>query len=66
MTVSADLEIETAVSELHDAFARVRAQIHVLKLAMPRVEDERDIRSLISSLNAMSDELTQAEGLLKH
>ena len=53
-----------AVTELHDAFARIRAQLHVLRLAMAGLHDERDARALLSQLAAIEDELKASEGML--
>ena len=61
-TVSED---EAALEELHDALARVKAQTHVVRLAMNGMGDERDIRAIMSSLDAITDELAQAEAILK-
>ena len=38
---------DTALEELHDALARVKAQTHVVRLAMSGMEDERDIRAIV-------------------
>ncbi len=54
-----------ALMELHDAFARVRAQVHVLRLAVHGLRDERDIRALVSHLGAIEEELHKSEGVLK-
>ena len=58
-------ENDTALEELHDALARVKAQTHVVRLAMTGMGDERDMRAIMSSLDAITDELSQAEALLK-
>ena len=58
-------EDDTALEELHDALARVKAQTHVVRLAMGGMGDERDIRAIMSSLDAITDELTQAEAILR-
>jgi hypothetical protein len=55
-------EDDTAIDELQDALARVKAQAHVVRLAMSGMGDERDI---MSSLDAITDELHQAEAMLK-
>jgi hypothetical protein len=54
-----------AMTELHDAFARVRAQLHVLRMALAGLRDERDIRALLSQIGAIEDELTGSEEMLK-
>lgn len=56
---------DAALAELHDALARVKAQTHVVRLAMAGMEDERDMRAIMSSLNAINDDLAQAEAMLK-
>ena len=38
-------ENDTAIDELHDALARVKAQAHVVRLAMSGMGDERDMRA---------------------
>ena len=58
-------EDDTALDELHDALARVKAQAHVVRLAMSGMGDERDMRAIMSSLDAITDELHQAEAMLK-
>jgi hypothetical protein len=58
-------EDNTALEELHDALARVKAQTHVVRLAMTGMGDERDMRAIMSSLDAITDELHEAEALLK-
>ena len=58
-------EDDTALDELHDALARVKAQTHVVRLAMSGMEDERDIRAIMSSLDAINDDLAQAAEFLK-
>ncbi len=58
-------EDDTALDELHDALARVKAQTHVVRLAMSGMGDERDMRAIMSSLDAITDELHQAEAMLK-
>jgi len=62
---AASMELEPALEELHDALARVGAQIRVVRLALTGMGDERDIRAVISSLDAIADELHEAESLLK-
>jgi hypothetical protein len=57
-------DFATAMTELHDAFARIRAQIHVLRLAMGGLRDERDARALLSQLAAIEDDLQASEGVL--
>ena len=57
-------DFAAAVTELHDAFARIRAQLHVLRLAMGGLRDERDARALLSQLAAIEDELKGSEGML--
>ena len=56
---------DSAREELHDALARVKAQTHVVRLAMAGMGDERDMRAIMSSLDAINDDLTQAEALLR-
>ena len=56
---------DTALEELHDALARVKAQTHVVRLAMTGMGDERDMRAIMSSLDAITDELHQAEAMLR-
>ena len=58
-------EDNSALEELNDALARVKAQIHVVRLAMAGMSDERDIRAIMSSLDAITDDLVQAEAMLK-
>ena len=41
---------DSALDELHDALARVKAQTHVVRLAMAGMGDERDMRAIMSSL----------------
>ena len=65
ITDTAIAEDDTALEELHDALARVKAQTHVVRLAMTGMGDERDVRAIMSSLDAIADELTQAEAILK-
>ena len=62
---SAIAEDDSALEELHDALARVKAQTHVVRLAMTGMGDERDIRAIMSSLDAITDELAQAAAMLK-
>ena len=58
-------ELREALKDLQDGFARVKAQIHVLRLALQGLKTESDIRALLSQLGAIEDELHQSEGLLK-
>ena len=58
-------ELAPALTDLQDAFARVRAQLHVLRLAMSGLRDERDIRAILCQLNTIEDELHLSEGMLK-
>ncbi len=58
-------EDDTALEELHDALARVKAQTHVVRLAMAGMGDERDMRAIMSSLDAIHDELTQAAAIIR-
>ena len=58
-------EDAAALEELHDALARVKAQTHVVRLAMAGMGDERDMRAIMSSLDAIHDDLAQAEAMLK-
>ena len=54
-----------AILELEDAFARVKAQLHVLRLAVTGgVENESDVRALLSHLGGIEDELQRSEGVL--
>ena len=62
---SAIAEDDSALEELHDALARVKAQTHVVRLAMTGMGDARDIRAIMSSLDAITDELAQAAAMLK-
>jgi hypothetical protein len=61
-----DGDLVPALTDLQDAFARVRAQLHVLRLAMAGLRDERDVRALLCQLGNIEEELTQSEGLIKH
>ena len=55
-----------AILELEDAFARVKAQLHVLRLAISgRVQNEGDVRALLSQLGGIEDELQRSEGMLR-
>ncbi len=65
MDIAASVVPDPALEELHDAMARVSAQIHVIHLAVTGMGDERDIRAVISSLDAISEELREAEKLVK-
>ena len=56
---------DTALDELHDALARVKAQTHVVRLAMTGMGDERDMRAIMSNLDAITDDLVQAEAMLR-
>ena len=56
---------DTALEELNDALARVKAQTHVVRLAMAGIGNECDMRALMSSLDAITDDLVKAEALLK-
>ena len=58
-------EDDTAIDELHDALARVKAQAHVVRLAMSGMGDERDMRAIMSSLDAINDDLAHAAEFLK-
>lgn len=58
-------ELGEALKDLQDGFARVQAQVHVLRLALQGLQTESDIRALLSQLGAIEDELHQSEGLLK-
>lgn len=58
-------EDDSALEELHDALARVKAQTHVVRLAMAGMGDERDMRAIMSSLDAINDDLAQAEAMLR-
>jgi hypothetical protein len=57
-------DFAAAITELHDAFARIRAELHVLRLAMGGLRDERDVRALLSQLAAIEDELKASEAML--
>ena len=57
-------DFATSMTELDDAFARIRAQIHVLRLAMGGLRDERDVRALLSQLAAIEDDLQESKGML--
>ncbi|MFN4141952.1 hypothetical protein [Aestuariivirga sp.] len=59
-------DLTPALDELHDAFARAKAQVHVLRLAVTAIQDEGDIRALIACLTGIEDDLRAAETLLKH
>lgn len=59
-------EDDTALEELHDALARVKAQTHVVRLAMAGMGDERDMRAIMSSLDEITDELHLAKVMLRH
>ena len=54
-----------AAPDLEDAFARVKAQVHVLRLASGAVSDEGDMRAVIGHLATIEDELRQAEAILR-
>lgn len=56
---------DSVLEELHDALARVKAQTHVVRLAMTGMGDERDIRAIMSNLDAITDDLVQAEAMLR-
>jgi hypothetical protein len=58
-------DLGSAMTELNDAFARVRAQVHVLRMAMGGIQDERDIRALIFQLGTIEEELQASERMLK-
>ncbi len=60
-----DTDYAPALVDLHDAFARVRAQVQVLRLAMGGLRNESDIRALLCQLGNIEEELTLSEGLLK-
>lgn len=62
---SAIAEDDAGLDELHDTLARVKAQTHVVRLAMAGVGDERDMRAIMSSLDAIHEDLAQAEAMLK-
>lgn len=62
---SDERELGEALKDLQDGFARVQAQVHVLRLALQGLKTESDIRALLSQLGAIEDELHQSEGLLK-
>jgi hypothetical protein len=54
-----------ALTELQDAFARVRSQLHVLRLATADLATEADVRALISYLGAIEDELQKSDDQLR-
>lgn len=58
-------DLGEALKDLQDGFARVKAQIHVLRLALQGLQNESDIRALLCQLGTIEDELHQSEGLLK-
>lgn len=58
-------ELAPALADLQDAFARVRAQVHVLRLAMGGIRDEQDIRAVLSYLSAIEEELTVSEAMVR-
>ena len=58
-------ELAPALADLQDAFARVRAQVHVLRLAMGGIRDEQDIRAVLSYLGAIEEELTVSEAMVR-
>ncbi|WP_395663218.1 hypothetical protein [Aestuariivirga sp.] len=58
-------DLGSAMTELNDAFARVRAQVHVLRMAIGGIQDERDIRALIFQLGTIEEELQASERMLK-
>jgi hypothetical protein len=58
-------DLRPALDDLQDGFARVRAQLHVLRLALAGMHDERDIRALLCQLGNIEEELSQSEGLLR-
>ena len=60
--ISAD---DPSLDELHDALARVKAQTQVVRLAMKGIGNEQDVRAIMSSLDAITDELNEAAALLK-
>jgi hypothetical protein len=54
-----------AMTELEDALARVRAQLHVLRLAISGgLRNEGDVRALLSQLGGIEEELSRSEGLV--
>lgn len=50
-------ELGEALKDLQDGFARVKAQIHVLRLALQGLKNESDIRALLCQLGTIEDEL---------
>ena len=58
-------EDSAVVSELHDTFARIRAQLHVLRLAVPGLRMEADEHALLQHLLAIEEELQVSEELLR-
>ena len=58
--------LEPVLEELHDALARVTAQARVIRLAIAGMaEDERDIRAILSSLDAITEELSVAGNMIR-
>ena len=63
---AASADFSTAMSELEDALARVKAQLHVLRLAITGgIQSEGDVRALLSQLGGIEDELQRSEGMLR-
>ena len=58
-------DLSPALADLQDAFARAKAQAHVLRLAMSGLRNESDVRALLAQLNAIEEELNISEGFLK-
>lgn len=58
-------DLTPAITELLDSFARVKAQVHVLRLAMQGLRDEGDIRALMCQLGTIEDELVLSENMLR-
>jgi len=57
-------DMQPAFDDLHDAVARVRAQVHVLKLALAASHNESDIRAIIAALGSVEEDLLQAERMV--
>ncbi len=63
---AASADFSPAMSELEDALARVKAQLHVLRLAISGgMQNEGDVRALLSLLGGIEDELQRSEGMLR-
>lgn len=56
---------DSVLHELHDMLAWVKAQTHVVRLAVAGMGDERDMRAIMSCLNGIADDLSQAEAMTR-